>query len=330
MITLVHRAADLTRQLLGFARGGRYQIKPININNTIDEVVRLLSHTIDKTITIQPVLEPNLAAIEGDEGQIQQMILNLCLNACDAILEGGKIIIETKNVTFNDSSVRTFPDMETGIHTLVSISDSGTGMDTQTKARIFDPFFSTKEGQGMKKHSGLGLSMVYGIVKNHKGYISVESEAGCGTTFRVYFPSSVRKVAIIKDKMITPIGGGGETLLLVDDEEIILKITKRFLNKAGYKVLLANGGKEALSIFREKHKEIALIILDMIMPEMSGKEVYKQLKEIDPDIKVLLSSGYSKESQAQELFNLGTQGFLQKPYEFSDLLQATSQILEED
>ena len=329
MISLVHRAAGLTRQLLGFARGGSYHIEPININHIIDEVLRLLSRTIDKAISIEPVLSPDLAAIEGDAGQIQQMILNLCLNARDAMPKGGRLFIETKNVSIDDSSGSIFPEMETCVYVQVCVSDTGAGMDPETKARIFDPFFSTKGGQGSERHSGLGLSMVYGIVKNHSGYIDVESEVGSGTSFRVCFPSTKREIAEAGRKMITPVRGK-ETLLLVDDEETILKIAKRSLNRAGYKVFIANGGKEALNIFGERHKEIALIILDMIMPNMSGREVYKHLKEIDPEVRVLLSSGYSKDGQAQELLDAGVQNFLQKPYEFSELLQTIRQILDED
>jgi PAS domain S-box-containing protein len=329
MISLVHRAAGLTRQLLGFARGGSYHIEPININHIIDEVLRLLSRTIDKAISIEPVLSPDLAAIEGDAGQIQQMILNLCLNARDAMPKGGRLFIETKNVAIDDSSGSIFPEMETGVYVKVSVSDTGSGMDPETKARIFDPFFSTKGGQGSEKHSGLGLSMVYGIVKNHSGYIDVESEVGSGTTFKAYFPSTKREIAEAGRKLVTPIRGE-ETLLLVDDDETILKISKRSLSKAGYKVLIANGGKEALNIFGERHKEIVLVILDMIMPNTSGREVYKHLKKTDPEVRVLLSSGYSKDGQAQELLDSGVQGFLQKPYEFSEFLQTIRQILDED
>ncbi len=328
VISLVRRAAGLTEQLLAFARGGRYQVQPLNLNDIVDEVVKLLLRTVDKAILIKPVMNPDLAAIEGDSGQIQQMILNLCLNARDAMPGGGRLLIETENVTIDDDSAGNFPGLKKGSYVLLSVSDTGMGMDTETKARIFDPFFTRKEGQGAEKHSGLGLSMVYGIVQSHSGAIEVDSEIGRGTTFRVYIPSTAREVVKPESILTGPLGGK-ETLLVVDDEEIILKPVKRILNKAGYKVLLANGGREALEFFRKRHKEIDLIILDMIMPDMNGSATYKELKRIDPDVKVLLSSGYSQNGQAQELLDDGVRGFLQKPYELKEMLHKVRQVLDE-
>ncbi|MCK5197884.1 MAG: PAS domain S-box protein, partial [Spirochaetales bacterium] len=190
VISLVKRASDLTRQLLGFARGGRYQVQPVNLNNIINEVINLLSRTLDKSIRIKPVLDPNLSAVEGDAGQIQQMILNLCLNASDAMPKGGELLIETENLDINENSFGNIPNLPAGSYVFLSVSDTGIGMDDETKERVFDPFFTTKEGIGKNKHSGLGLSMIYGIVKNHKGIIKVYSEPGEGTNFKIYLPAT--------------------------------------------------------------------------------------------------------------------------------------------
>jgi PAS domain S-box-containing protein len=327
VISLVHRAGELTRQLLGFARGGRYQIEPINLNDIIDEVLELLSRTIDKLICIKPVLNPALAAIEGDAGQIQQVIMNLCLNARDAMPEGGELLIETENIDIDEDSAGGLLGLEAGSYVLLSVSDTGSGMDSETKEHIFEPFFTTKAGKGMNKHSGLGLSMVYGIVHSHGGIIKIYSEVGEGTVFKVYLPATERKVIKKESEDKTPVGGK-ETILVVDDEELILKPAERILKRAGYKVLTADGGSKALKLFSNYHKEIDLVILDMIMPDMNGTATYNGLKEIDQGVKVILSSGYSRNGQAQELLNSGVKDFLQKPYEFADMLIRVRQVLD--
>ena len=327
VISLVHRAAELTSQLLGFARGGSYKTVPINLNDIIDEVLELLSRTIDKAICIKPVLNPALAAIEGDAGQIQQVIMNLCLNARDEMPGGGELLIETENIDVDEDSAGAFLGLEAGSYVLLSVSDTGSGMDSETIKRIFDPFFTTKAGKGMNKHSGLGLSMVYGIVHSHGGIIRIYSEIEEGSTFKVYLPATERKIIKKENEEKTPVGGK-ETILLIDDEDLILEPAEKILKQAGYKVLPADGGRKALKLFSKFHKKIELVILDMIMPDMNGTATYKALMEIDPGVKVLLSSGYSRNGQAQELLDSGVKDFLQKPYEFADMLIKVRQVLD--
>ena len=328
IIRSARRAADLTAQLLAFARGGHYEVRPVNLNDTVDEVVRLLSRTIDKAISIETYLADDLAAAEGDAAQLQQMLLNLCLNARDAMPAGGKLIIETKNVTLNEEYARTQLAVEAGDYVLLTVSDTGMGMDAETQTRIFEPFFSTKKERLGEKHSGLGLSMVYGIVRSHGGAIHVYSEPGVGTTFKVYLPATKRAVVEKKAERETPVGGE-ETILVVDDEKIIRDLVKRLLSNASYTVLLAESGAEAVEIYREQGDKIDLVILDIIMPEMGGQETYERLREIDPNVKVLLSSGYSQNGQAQEILEAGVQGFLQKPYDLSQVLYKVREVLDE-
>ena len=218
--------------------------------------------------------------------------------------------------------------MEAGDYVLLTVSDTGMGMDAETQTRIFEPFFSTKKERLGEKHSGLGLSMVYGIVRGHGGAIHVYSEPGVGTTFKVYLPATKRAVVEKKAERETPVGGE-ETILVVDDEKIIRDLVKRLLSNASYTVLLAESGAEAVEIYREQGDKIDLVILDIIMPEMSGQETYERLREIDPNVKVLLSSGYSQNGQAQEILEAGVQGFLQKPYDLSQVLYKVREVLDE-
>ncbi|HIP96099.1 MAG TPA: PAS domain S-box protein, partial [Anaerolineae bacterium] len=328
IIRSARRAAELTAQLLAFARGGRYEVRPVSLNDTVQEVVQLLTHTIDKAISIETYLADDLAAVEGDTAQLQQMLLNLCLNARDAMPAGGKLIIETENVTLSEKYARTQLDVEAGDYVLLTVSDTGMGMDAETRTHIFEPFFSTKTERLGEKHSGLGLSMVYGIVRSHGGAIHVYSEPGVGTTFKVYLPATKRMV-VEKKAERKALAGGEETILVVDDEKIIRDLVKRLLSNAGYTVLLAESGVEAVEMYRERGDEIDLVILDIIMPEMGGQETYERLREIDPNVKVLLSSGYSQNGQAQEILEAGVQGFLQKPYDLSQVLHKVREVLDE-
>ncbi len=327
IINSARHGAQLTNQLLAFAKGGRYQVGPVDMNAVVDEVVRLLSRTVDKAIRIEPRLAPDLAAVEGDAGQLHQMLLNLCLNARDAMPAGGVLTIETRNVTLSAEDVRGEADLSPRRYVYLRVSDTGVGMDPETKQRIFEPFFTTKKGRPGEKHSGLGLAMVYGIVRGHQGAIRVHSELGQGSTFEVYLPATARP-ARPAASMEGEVRGGTETVLVVDDEPDILSLLGRVLGKHGYTVLLAESGPQALEMFRERRDEIDLVVLDLIMPEMSGVETFHRLRELDPDVRVLLSSGYSEEGQARELLAAGAQGFLQKPYDFRAVLRKVRQVLD--
>ncbi len=311
----VQNAVGLTKDLLGFARGGKYEIKPTALNELIKQECGTFGFT-RKEIQIKEKYERKLWAVEVDRGQIQQVILNLYVNAWQAMPGGGVLFIQTENITVGEQST-TPPEMGPGRYVKLSVTDTGIGMDKTTQERIFEPFFSTKEsGQG----SGLGLSSVYGIIKNHGGFIDVYSKQEEGTTFNIYFPVSDKE--IVSERLGSPqirtLPGRG-TILLVDDESMILDVGRSMLEKLGYKVVVARSGKEALNIFEKQGHKIDLVILDLIMPGMGGGEVYDRLNTIDADIRVLLSSGYSINNQAKMIIDRGGKGFLQKPFSFNEL-----------
>jgi two-component system cell cycle sensor histidine kinase/response regulator CckA len=327
--TIIHsaqRAAELTNQLLAFARGGRPETRPVDVCGIIHEVVKLLDRTVDKSIVIEPRRASELPAVEGDPVQLQQMLLNLCLNACDAMPAGGILTIEAQNAPLD--TVRTLPDLNPRDYVHLIVTDTGMGMDAEAMSHLFEPFFTTKREQTGSRHSGLGLAMVYSIVHNHGGDVHAESELGRGSTFHVYLPASRRPVAPPNGQVEAP-AGGTETILVVDDEEVIRDVAQRILCSAGYTVLMAENGVQAIEVFRQRHKEISLVILDMIMPEMGGAETFARLRGIDPQVRALLSTGYSREGQAEDILEAGVQGFLQKPYTVEDVLHKVRVVLDE-
>ena len=320
----VENAADLTKQLLGFARGGKYEVKPIDLNELIKRQNRMFGRT-KKEITIRGKYEKDLRVVEVDQGQIQQMLLNLYINAGQAMFEGGELHIQTENITINKDYSESY-QLEPGEYVKISVTDTGVGMDEATQQRIFDPFFTTKEiGRG----TGLGLASVYGIVKNHGGFINVYSEKGKGTTFNIYLPA-VEKEVIEEKKIEKEVSKGDETVLLVDDEDVIITVGKSMLEKLGYKVLIARNGSEAIEIYNNTTDKINMVILDMIMPGMGGGCTYDRLKKIDPEIKALLSSGYSMDGQATEILERGCNGFIPKPFSMRDISTKMRDILDKD
>jgi signal transduction histidine kinase/ActR/RegA family two-component response regulator len=318
----VREGADLTRQLLGIARGGKYEALPTDFNLLVEKIGTLFGRT-HKEILVHTTLAPGLWTVEVDRGQMEHAILNICINAMQAMPKGGSLSLRTGNVTVTGARARSF-DVEPGDFAMVEISDTGLGMDKTTLARIFDPFFTTKE---MAHGTGLGLSSAYGITRNHGGFIDVRSERGKGSTFSVFLPRSQAFAEGGIPVRAVPISSGGKTVLLVDDERILVEVTALMLAKLGYRVYQALGGEAALEIFNRNRDDIDLVILDMIMPGMGGGETFRLLKEIDPSVKVLLSSGYSIEGQAQELIQEGCLGFLQKPYNLSGLGAKLEEVL---
>jgi PAS domain S-box-containing protein len=318
----VEMGSKLTSQLLGYARKGRYEIKPTNLNKLIGEISETFGRT-RKEIVIHKDLADNLSPIEVDEGQIEQVLLNLFVNASDAMAGGGTLTLKTMNVNSNYIGGGRYKPKQ-GNYILLSVADTGTGMDKETMDKIFDPFFTTKE---MGRGTGLGLASAFGIIKGHSGYIDVESKKGYGSTFKVYLPASGKVVGESIGKVEKTVRGSG-TILLVDDEEMVLSVGQELLEALGYEVLTARGGREAIEKFKEKKDQISLIILDMIMPDMGGGETYDILKEIDKDIRVILSSGYSIEGKATEIMNRGCNGFLQKPFKLNQLSQSIKDVLE--
>lgn len=318
----VTSGADLTRQLLGFAQRGRYDIKTTDLNDIVGRSSAMFGRT-KKELSLYTKLQQDLWVVEVDQGQIEQMLLNLFLNAWQAMPEGGSVHVETRNVFLNEKNVKPY-NIKTGKYVRISVTDTGMGMDKATRDRIFEPFFTTKQmGRGI----GLGLASAYGIARGHGGVITVKSKKEQGTTFYIYLPASQETVT---DSPLPAedIVKGHETILLVDDEELVLKVTMEILQTLGYRVFVAGGGEEAIDVFRANQEEIDMVILDMIMPGIGGEETYDSLKDIKPDVKVILSSGYSIDGKAKGILDRGCNAFLQKPFNIRDLSQKVRQVLE--
>ncbi|MEE4112649.1 MAG: PAS domain S-box protein [Desulfobacteraceae bacterium] len=321
----VKNAVELTRDLLGFARGGKYEVKPTDLNALIKHESRMFART-KREIRVHEKYEEDLWTVDVDQSQIKQALLNLYVNAWQAMPGEGDLYIQTENATFDAEYINPF-DIAPGRFVKVSVADTGVGMDAATRERIFDPFFSTKgAGQG----SGLGLASVYGIIKNHGGFIDVYSERGAGTTFTICLPASERKAE--KEEpgpKRHEIQYGRGTVLFVDDEEMIVEVGQAMLKNLGYRAVIARSGQEALNLYEKQRAEIDLVILDMIMPGMGGGETYDRLREMDGDVKVLLSSGYSVDGQAKEILDRGCSGFIQKPFAMEELSRKVRELLDE-
>lgn len=321
----IKSGARLTSQLLGYARKGKYEARRLVLNQIIDESAETFGRT-RKEITINRRFESDLSEIEADRTQIEQILFNLFINAADAMPRGGDLTLKTTNINSQDMTDKQYKPVAAN-YVMLQVTDTGEGMDTKTLERIFDPFFTTK---GLGRGTGLGLASVYGIIKAHGGYIDVDSKQGVGTTFHIYFPA-IDKSNIhshIPHKGPDRIKPGKGTILMVDDEEIIIDVSIEMLKKIGYRVLKALSGKEAISEYQANSAKIDLVILDLIMPKISGGEVYDKLKEINPQVKVLLSSGYSVDGQATEILKRGCNGFIQKPFNMGELSRKVNEILD--
>lgn len=320
------RSAELVRQMLGFSRGGKYEVRKVNCNLIIEEAVKLLSRTIDKSIEIETRLSSHLTLVLADIVQMQQVVLNICINARDAMPNGGRLILETQNVVLDEIYARKHLGSAPGNYVLIAISDTGVGMDPNVKRRIFEPFFTTKEkGKG----TGLGLAMVYGIVKNHSGYVTFYSEKGMGTRFSIYLPAIKEGEADITATKQEEVLKGKETILLIDDEEVIRELGKEVLEQLGYKVLLAEDGVEAMKIYKKNADQIDLVILDIVMPKAGGKTTFSELRGKNPALKIIVSSGYSIDGDAQDLMRSGAHAFIQKPYRVDELSSVIRRVLDE-
>ena len=319
----VQSASELTSRLLGFARGGKYEVQVTDLNKILVENLDLFERT-QKELVVRSSMEVDLWPTEVDQGQINQVFLNLFVNAWEAMPSGGELRLQTENVVLAEDFVLVH-DVPAGRYVKVTVSDSGIGMDESTRARIFDPFFTTKEqGRG----TGLGLASAYGIVKNHHGIITVESRSGQGATFSVYLPATDKPV-METDVPDDDVARGSETVLLVDDEDLIIEVGTRLLENLGYRVMVARDGLEAVEMYQANQDGIDCVILDMIMPEVNGGKTYDLLKQFDADIKVLLASGYSIDGQADEILKRGCNGFIQKPFSVGELSQKIRQVLDD-
>jgi len=319
---LVQNGADLTKQLLGFARDGKYDIKSTNMNDLARDTIRMFGRT-KKEISIYEDYEEAIWPVEVDQGQLQQVLLNIFVNAGHAMPRGGDLTLVTKNVILGAQDAKAF-GLPPARYVRTSIADTGFGIDEGTRQRIFEPFFTTKElGHG----TGLGLASAYGIIQNHHGTIDLDSRVGEGTTFHIYLPAA-EKVRKYEKPFFEHNHNGPETVLLVDDEDFILKVGSQLLQELGYTVLTAGSGKEALEIYSANRDKIDIVVLDMIMPGMGGGETYDNIKSLKLDVKVLLSSGYSVMGEASAILNRGCQGFIQKPFTMKSFSEKLREILD--
>jgi PAS domain S-box-containing protein len=322
MESYVLKGSELTRQILGFARRGKYQVKTTNVNDLLDRSADMFSRT-KRELTIHKKFQENMPPVDVDRGQLEQVLLNLFVNAWQAMPGGGDIFIETEQIYLSEDYDKPY-EIVPGNYVRISVTDTGIGMEKDIQLRIFEPFFTTKAvGRG----TGLGLASAYGIIKNHNGIINVYSEKGHGSAFKIYLPASEKKVPREKD-LSQRLLKGSETILLVDDEEMVVDIGQEILEKLGYEVFTALSGAEAVRLAKQQKEKIDLVILDLIMPDMSGSKTFDLLKACRPDIKVLLSSGYSIDGQATEILNRGCDDFIQKPFNLKQLSRIVRKILD--
>ena len=327
VILSARNGADLVQRLLTFSR--KTEIKPLDLdlNQRIRQTQKFLERTIPKMIDIELILSDDLDRIHADPTQMDQVLMNLAVNARDAMPEGGRLVIETANVVLDEESGETLLGAKPGAYALLSVSDTGQGMDKETLGHIFEPFYTTKEAG---KGTGLGLAMVYGIVKQHGAYIACYSEPGQGTTFKIYFPAVEQAGDSETRTNDGPIRGGTETILLVEDEEDIRDLGAKLLNEIGYRVVTAVNGKEALEIYQRDRESISLVILDLIMPVMDGRRCLDEILRINPNARVVIASGYSESGPANGVMDSGAKGFVQKPYNMRKLLTTVREVLDND
>jgi len=320
------RSADLTAQLLAFGHRGKYLAVPLSIHDVVHDVISMLKRSIDKRIKLTLRLKAESAVVQGDPTQLQNAILNIALNARAAMPDGGDLVFRTETVELDRDFCSSHRyELTPGTYIELSISDTGCGMDHATQQRIFEPFFTTKK---VGKGTGMGLASVYGTVTNHHGTISVKSEPGQGTVVSVYLPESDR--ATTREDADTPCSvpvKGDARVLLVDDEAVVRNSTDRMLRSLGYTVTVAPDGRRAVDIYRQSWKEIDVVILDMVMPKMNGKETFVALSKINPDVCVVLSSGYSIDGKAQEVLDKGGRAFIGKPYGKAELSRVLASVL---
>jgi PAS domain S-box-containing protein len=313
------RAAELTRQLLTFSRKMESRLRPVDLNQEIGEICKILRRTIPKMIEIELHLASDLRMIHADAAQIEQVLMNLAVNAKDAMPEGGRLIIETRNVTIEEKHTPTHLGTRPGDYVLLSVTDTGHGIKKEILQNIFEPFFTTKEtGKG----TGLGLAMVYGIVQSHRGHISCYSEPGHGATFQIHLPASAQAPAEKPAPCEKAPRGGKETILMVDDEAVIRELGQEILSRFGYEVVTAPDGESALEIYRKSPTLFDLVIMDLIMPGIGGKRCMEEILRVNPEAKIVVASGYSAHGPTKEAMDAGAAGFISKPYDVNQMLMA--------
>jgi CheY-like chemotaxis protein len=340
IVQAAQRAATLTSQLLAFSRQQMLQLRIFNLNDSVAAMDKMLQRLLGEDVELLSVFDPTLGEVEADPNQLEQVIVNLAVNARDAMPNGGKLTIETANVALDESyQAAGHPEAKTGEYVMLAVSDTGSGMDKATVTKIFEPFFTTKE---LGKGTGLGLATVYGIIKQSEGYIWVYSEVGVGTTFKIYLPrvkskkslrfievrgSQPRTAAPLKSKLNSKASTNIPTVLIVEDDSLIADLIQRVLKGAGYTTLQATNGREAMNLLLEYTGSLDLVLTDIVMPEMSGRELVRHLKVRWPHLKVMCMSGYTDQAVQRHGILEQCDHFLQKPFTPSLLLERISSIV---
>ncbi len=318
------RASELTRQILIFGRKVENEFRSLGLNHEVRHTFKLLKKALPRMIDIQMNLDPDLEQIKGDPAYLGQMVMNLGINAREAMPEGGRLLIETRNMEIDTASARQMGNLRPGRYVQLTVSDTGHGIPREVRDHIFEPFYTTRD---TTSHRGLGLAMVYGIVKEHLGHILCYSEPGLGTTFKIYLP-----VFRAEEKPEPPLSlpGGNETILLVDDEAFIRNFCEELLRQFGYSVLTVPDGESALAVFSEKQEQIDLVLLDLLMPGMGGKQCLRKMLDMEPSARVIIASGYAPDGELKETLSEGARGFLNKPYDAHQLLTSIRTILDQE
>jgi signal transduction histidine kinase/ActR/RegA family two-component response regulator len=326
VLTASRRATSLTKGLLAFSRKQVINLKPLHLSDVMNHLEQILSQVIGEDIELQMSLSPHEAAVLADVGQIDQVLMNLATNARDAMPDGGILSIKSELVEFDADYVRHHSFVQPGKYMLISVTDTGQGIEAKIQEKIFEPFFTTKE---VGKGTGLGLSMVYGIVKQHNGYVNVYSEPGKGTTFKIYFPVIDQEARGIELPLSAPVRGGTETILLAEDSAIVRHLAINVLEESGYRVIVAENGLDALEKYKA-YPDVALLVLDVIMPGKNGKEVYEEIRIQKPDIKTLFMSGYTANIIYKKgILESGTE-FISKPFSPEAFLRKVREVLDKD
>jgi len=323
MRSSVHRMSSLTDQLLAYAKGGKYQPKYLRLDHFVIKTLTLLQHNLNPKIRVETVSPKDISHINADYTQMQIVLSAILANANEAIEDEGLIKITAGNKDLDEDFTKQHPGLNPAPYVCLTIEDDGTGMDEETRNRIFEPFFTTKfQGRGM------GMAAVYGIVKNHDGWIFVDSELGKGTTVRIYLPAIEIEVEKAKNAEIEVVKRSG-TILLIEDEDLVIEIIREMLDMSGYRVLVAKTGKDAIHITETFDGDIDLALLDIKLPDMEGGKVYPLIMEARPNLKVIVCSGFSIEGPAQKILDSGAQDFIQKPFSLATLSEKLGEVLEQ-
>ncbi|MBU0674460.1 MAG: response regulator [Proteobacteria bacterium] len=325
VLVAADRAADLTKRLLLFSRKEPADVKPTNINELILGLQKMLVRVIRESIEFHLDLTDTPLIVSADTGQIEQVLINLASNAKDVMQEGGRLLITTGLEEIDEAYVAAYRYGRPGRYALITVSDTGQGMDKETQQKIFEPFFTTK---GVGKGTGLGLAISYGIIKQHNGYIKVYSEPGEGTVFKIFLPLCDEAALDEKPEGVEPVKGGHETILVAEDDAALRELSRRILEAFGYRVITAADGEEAIAKFLENRERINLVLLDMIMPKKNGKEVGEAIRTVSPKIRILFASGYTSEIISNKELLEGSFDFIQKPYQSKSLLLKVREVLD--